>query len=121
MNINEMFPDKYLKAEDLQGRRVAVTISEVAAESIRNEDKPVLYLKGKSRGLVLNKTNAATIEEITGTPDTDLWGGKKIILYGTRVDFQGKRVPAIRIDPPDNGAPALAAKPDIDNEDEIPF
>ncbi len=121
MNINEMFPDKYLKAEDLQGRRVAVTISEVAVESIRNEDKPVLYLKGKSRGLVLNKTNTATIKEITGTYDTDLWCGKNIILYGTRVDFQGKRVPAIRIDRPDNGAPALAAKPDIDNEDDIPF
>ena len=121
MNINQKFSNKYLKAEDLQGRRVIVTIAEVVEKSIWNEDKVVVYFKGKSRPLVLNKTNAATIEEITGTPDTDLWGGKKIILYGTRVDFQGKRVPAIRIDPPDNGAPALAAKPDIDNKDEIPF
>ena len=121
MNINTMFPDKYLKAEDLQGRRMNVTISEVIVESIRNEDKAVLYLEGKNRGLVLNKTNTATIKEITGTADTDLWGGKKIVLFGTRVDFQGKRVPAVRIDRPGNGAPALVVKPDNDNEDDIPF
>lgn len=98
MDINEMFPSKYLKVVDLQNKRVAVTIDKVTVEDIANEKRAVVYFRGKLRGLVLNKTNAAMIAEIAGSSETSEWTGVKMSLYPTRVDFQGRRVDAIRID-----------------------
>ena len=97
MNINAAFPGSYLKAGDLQGRRVTVTMAHVAIEELGGEHKPVLYFEGKERGLVLNKTNANIIAELHG-PETDDWAGRKITIYPARVEFQGKIVDAIRVD-----------------------
>lgn len=97
MNINAAFPGTYLKAGDLQGRRVTVTMSHVNIEELGGEHKPVLYFEGKERGLVLNKTNANIIAELHG-PETDDWVGHKITIYPARVEFQGKIVDAIRVD-----------------------
>ena len=118
MNINSAFPSTFLKSADLGGRRVAVTIAKVSMEDIGDDHKPVVYFTGKDRGLVLNKTNAAMISEIAGTAETDDWGGVKILLYPAKVDFQGKRVDAIRVDYPTG---AEKPKPPVDDDDQIPF
>jgi hypothetical protein len=102
MKIGAAFPGQYLKAADLQGKRVAVIIDHVEMEDIGGETKPVLHFKGKSRGVVLNKTNANAIWAINGSDDTDDWGGTNIVLYPSKTDFQGKRVDCIRVDPPEN-------------------
>lgn len=96
MNINAAFPSTYLKAADLQGRRVNVGIDRVAIEEVGGEHKPVMYFIGKDRGLILNKTNGNIIAEMYG-PETDDWHGKVITLYPARVEFQGKIVDAIRV------------------------
>ena len=101
MKIGAAFPGQYLKAADLQGRRVRVTIDKVEMEDIGGETKPVLHFRGKNRGVVLNKTNAQSIWAINGSDDTDDWPGTEIVLYPSKTDFQGKRVDCIRIDPPD--------------------
>jgi hypothetical protein len=93
-------------------------------EDIGGETKPVLHFRGKSRGVVLNKTNANAIWGINGSDDTDDWAGTAITLFPTKVEFQGKRVDAIRIDPPDQPAPK--AKPqhvaeEFDTDDSVPF
>ena len=98
MNINGAFPSSYLKAADLAGRRALVTISHLKMEDVGDEHKPVLYFTGKEKGLVLNRTNANVIIDITGTDETDGWCGKAIVLYVAKVDFQGRRVDAIRVD-----------------------
>ena len=99
MDINSAFPSKYLKAADLKGRRVMVTISAVEMEDIGDDDsKPVVYFEGKSKGLVLNKTNSNMIIEITDSSETDSWAGQQIVLFSTKVDFQSRRVDAIRVD-----------------------
>jgi hypothetical protein len=72
-NINDAFPSKYLKANDLKGNRVTVTMSHVDYETIAEERKAVLFFRGKEKGLVLNKTNASMIVELTGTTETDDW------------------------------------------------
>lgn len=100
MNINDAFPSQYLKAADLQGRRVTATISEVLYETLNDEKKPIVYFVGKRAGLVLNKTNATAIIEITGSAETNDWVGQKITLYPTKVPFQGKSVDAIRVEAP---------------------
>ena len=108
MKIGAAFPGQYLKAADLQGKRVRVTIESVDMEDIGGETKPVVRFQGKSRGIVLNKTNANAIWGINGSDDTDDWPGTEIILFPSKTDFQGKRVDCIRIDPPDG---PVKAKP----------
>ena len=137
MNIGNAFPSKYLKASDLQGRHVPVTIDRVEMEEFDDGDKAIVYFQGKDKGLVLNKTNANMIVEITGSSETGEWKGVRVSLYSTKVDFQGKRVDAIRVDtaekadaaPAKRAAPA-AAKPaapaseppeNFDDDSGIPF
>jgi len=89
MNIQDMFSSNYLKTSDLKGRRIVLAIDKVSVEDIGGkEQKPVVYFVGKERGLILNKTNATTIEELVGSSETAQWHGKKIVLYPTRVDFR---------------------------------
>lgn len=102
MNINDAFPSKYLKASDLQGGQPTVTISHLTVEEVGDgEKKPVVHFVGKEKGIVLNKTNATNIGDAYG-PDTDEWTGKKVTLFATWVDFQGRSVEAIRIRPAAN-------------------
>lgn len=125
MNINGAFPSTYLKATDLQGHRALVTMSHVKFEDIGDDHKPVLYFQGKDKGLVLNKTNANAITDVVGSEETDHWHGKAVVLYVTKVDFQGRRVDAIRIDAPQAGVqPAAPPPPPATtplNADDIPF
>jgi hypothetical protein len=104
MNKSEAFPSKYLKAEDLRGRRILVEIAEVAGEEIKSKEgkssfKQVCYFKNGSKGLVLNMTNWDAIAEHTGETDSDNWPGHKLYLYPTKVKFGSKDVPAIRTAP----------------------
>lgn len=98
MKTSDAFPSNFLKASDLQGRAVRVVIEAVTMEKIGDDRKPVLHFVGKDKTLVLNKTNSNRIEEATGTDEMDDWQGWTITLYACKVDFQGKRVDAIRVD-----------------------
>ena len=67
----------------------------------RDKDtKPVLYFKGKEKGLVLNKTNSRTITKIIGTEETEDWTGREIVLYPTETEFAGEMVDCIRVRAP---------------------
>lgn len=102
MRVELMFPSKYLKEADLQGRKVKVTIAKVQIDELQmtgghKEKKPVVYLQGKEKMLVLNKTNALAIASLYGN-DTDAWVGKQIVLRPAKDRFQGNMVACIRID-----------------------
>ena len=99
MKLTEVFPSNFIKAEDLQGRDVTVIISNAQIEKLGNDNKLVMYFKGKDKGLVCNKTNAGRISYLYGD-DTDDWIGKPIVLTSEFVEFQGKSVKAIRVKPP---------------------
>ena len=111
MDINSCYPGTYLKAVDLQGKTVRCTVESVQIEDIGGEEKPVLYFIGKSKGLVLNRTNAGTIAAMLGG-ETDEWVGKEIKIFPTKVSFQGSMVDAIRV---------RAEAPEAGEQDEIPF
>lgn len=98
MKIGSAFPSSYLKAADLNGKAVKVTIESVSVEKIGDDQKPILHFVGKDKGLVLNKTNANRIIEAVGSDETDDWEGWSITLYPCKVDYQGKRVDGIRVD-----------------------
>ncbi len=112
MKSTDAFKGSYLKAEDIKGHRVAVTIETATMEEVGQGDekaeKPVLHFVGKDRGVVLNKTNWARIADLLGSDESDDWEGQRIVLGVERVDFQGKRVDAIRV----IGVPGAAPKPE---------
>lgn len=123
-NIDSVFPSQYLKASDLNGASPVVTIERLAIEPIGRdrEMKPVLYFAGKSKGLVLNKTNASKIAELTGSKDTDDWASCQIRLYVTEAEFGGDTFETIRV----KSAAAVAkpkpvAEPEFVPEGEVPF
>jgi hypothetical protein len=99
MKGTDIFPSKSLKAEDLGTAEPVVEIERVSTQSFDDGSrKPIIHFKGKEKTLVCNKTNWNAIVELTGESDSDNWTGHKIKLVVARVDFQGKRVPAIRVD-----------------------
>jgi hypothetical protein len=101
MNILNAFPSKSLSAPDLQGRPVVVTISHVEMEEVgrAREKKPVIYFRGKHKGLICNRTNARAIAAIAASSLTEDWEGVAITLYPTQTEFSGETVECIRIKP----------------------
>jgi len=131
-NINDAFPSNYLKAADLKGRSLIVTIDRVEFEAVgqKREMKPVLYFTGKEKGVVLNKTNANKIMQLTESPVTEEWKGHSIVIYPTETSFQGEMVDCIRVKavPPNAKRPAPTPPPPPEpepvvelNDDDIPF
>lgn len=128
MKVSEAFPSKYLSAADLNGGTARVVMQHVEIEKLGEDTKPVLYFKGKTKGLALNKTNSKTIADTYGD-EMDDWTGHELILFPIMTDFQGKSVEAIRVrapQPKDNKPVARPASADMqrpaaDMNDEIPF
>jgi len=108
------FPSKWLKADDLEGKTVRVTIRSCVMETIGDDNKPVMYFEGKDKGMVLNKTNWARMELGFRSIDSDDWTGKDILLYSEPVTFQGRTVNGlrVRIDQP---------APPVEDDETIPF
>lgn len=110
MKISDTFQSKYLKAADLNGRTVRVTIASVFSESMDDgKVKPIMFFQNAQKGLVLNRTNASTIAMAFGD-DTDNWIGATIELFPQAVAFQGQMQPAIRVKVPADNGPAFAAQ-----------
>ena len=125
---SEMRDSKFLKKEDV-GRGVLATISgcvkkNTAMEGADPEHKWCLTFHELDKPLVLNLTNATTLETILGSDDTDHWIGKRIVLYtDPNVMYAGKIVGGIRVRAPKPTAPPppppVHAVPLTD--DDIPF
>lgn len=119
----------FLKHEDLQGKAIKVTIEEIRQEEINGdhgkEKKLVARFVGKEKGLVLNRTNADSIAEITESEDTDDWSGATIVLYPDKTKFGGKTVDCVRVRAAKGAEPKPkpepVAVPDYDDAEEPPF
>lgn len=85
-SVSEMWPSKYLRADDMQGKTFELEISRVAFEHMRssftNQDelKCVIYFEGARKGLVLNKTQAMAVTEIAGSERFEDWKGVRVRL-----------------------------------------
>jgi hypothetical protein len=125
-NIYACFPSKFLKAHELQGKTPTVTIDHVAFEQLRTrtgsgtETKAVLYFRGKEKGLLLNKTNARTVQQLARSPLTEDWAGLAITLYATTATFGLETHDVIRIKAPViTAAPRPTVPPVVTDELEI--
>lgn len=97
MHIDDIYPSKWLRANDLRGQSHTVRIKDVEQGTVGEKDQLIVSFYDGWKPLGLNKTNASAIAAIYG-PDTDEWLEQDVVLFPTRVDFQGKMVDAIRVD-----------------------
>lgn len=110
-DATQAFPSAFLKADDFLSGPQTLTIKEVNLRHEFNDgsSKPVIEF-GDGKSLVCNKTNWNIVIEMYGR-DTDKWIGKPLSLMRTMVDFQGKRTPAIRINPTSAPTQATSGAP----------
>lgn len=122
-NWRDAIPSQWLKAADLGGRPMLVTVKRFSVEKIGDDERPVVWFKEESKGLGLNITNGNSIEAITGSPDPDDWTGAHLVLYPTETDFKGSRVECIRIRAPKKGAKLPQPEPEefTADDDSVPF
>jgi hypothetical protein len=101
-NIDDYYPSKFLRASDLKGKEITVTIDRVEAEEFEQDGvkrpKPVVHFRNNGlKALVLNKTNSTRIATALGDKDTDAWAGKQVRLYPDMEEFKGQVHEVVRV------------------------
>ena len=129
MDLDGMFKGNYMKADDVK-QPILVTINNVTVETLEGNPKAVIHFAESEQGLVMNKTNYATVKNITGTSESAEWNGTKIVVYADHnIQFGNKTVSGLRIRAPKNVQPAeaeveltpAAAQVETTIDDDIPF
>lgn len=130
MKISVIFPSKYVKAADLNGKPVTLTIKGVTLEEMVTHDnkkvsKPVVWFERATKGFVINLTNALIIAALHGD-ETDNWTGKRITIYPTQVKAFGKMEDCIRVrqevpaqPKPQAQAPQVEERAEIDDDEDV--
>ncbi len=103
MDFDQLFPGRFIKSGEFEGRDVTLTISHVELEELE-DDKGAKKMKGiisfretKKKG-VINKTNGLCLRAMWGR-ETDEWIGHRVTLFPEA--YQGET--AIRV----KGSPEL--------------
>jgi hypothetical protein len=114
MRSADVYPSKYLKAEEIDGD-LTVTIKSVALEQLENkegkkQDKPIVYFREVDKGMVVNKTNWTLIAEQHGD-ESDDWIGQQITLHAMDVEAFGEMVLSIRVKRPRKASTAKLTAP----------
>jgi len=100
--VHQMFPSKYVKGEELDGKTFTLTIKLIRQEKMRfNPQSPeaigwVIYVKETERGIVMGKPLATQLTQILGSDDTDDWIGKQVVFYSEPVMVGGQSRMGIR-------------------------
>jgi hypothetical protein len=122
MNIDQLYPSKFLRCSDLNGQPMRVTIAGLKREDVGGEAKVIVSFTNGVKALILNKTNAKAIAKVLGDETTG-WRGKAITLVPAQVDFRGDIVDAIRVRavPPQQSStePPSEVSPDLNDAVEL--
>jgi hypothetical protein len=101
-SYDDIYGSKFLAASDVKkpftARIETVDTVDFAREGERPKKKKVLTLKGISKPVVVNKTNADTLSEAFGK-DFDDWIDKRITGKAERTQFGGKPTMGLRLYP----------------------
>ena len=104
-NIDNLFDEPLMKAANLDGKDAIVTVAGFSTAEVGQdrEQVPTILFEEFEKAMVLNKTNANMIKAIfesePGKSDVDTEDiiGKRITLYPTNTDYEGRMVACIRI------------------------
>ena len=103
-----IYPTEYIKAPDLRGKDVTVTIARIRKEILvmeggRKDEKAVIHMTN-SRGValgkrwVVGKTVLSQIAASTGSNDVGQWIGKQVTMYPTTCKGKaGEMMECIRV------------------------
>lgn len=110
VDYDQLFPGRFMKAGEFQGRDVTLTIDGIEIEELPQDkggDKPrgILAFRETKKKLVLNRTNGECIKGMFGRNPQE-WIGKKVTFYPA--EWNGE--PAIRV----KGSPELADAMDVE-------
>lgn len=106
-NENTIAPDardflggNYLRKEDVSGPTTA-TIQDVRSVDVPNAErnKLVVWFHEIAKPLILNKTNTMKMVDIFQTTDTSKWRGQITLYVEAGVQYGGKLVGGIRLQP----------------------
>lgn len=99
---------------------MVLTIKSAGVEMVtgnngKKEEKLVIHFHENGvKPMICNRTNAKVITKLHKTPYIELWAGKKIQLYSSRITAFGEEVDALRIRDYVNAAPTLDVSAAID-------
>lgn len=81
---DEMYPGRFLKASDLKGKTVTLTIASVDLDELEGDKgkkiKGVVSFQKTEKQLALNKTNGVCLKAMFGRKVQD-WVGKRVALF----------------------------------------
>ena len=84
VDFDELYPGRFLKAGELQGKQVTLAISSVDLDELEGDAgkkiKGVISFEKTPKQLCLNKTNGICIRSMFGRKLAD-WVGKRITLF----------------------------------------
>lgn len=83
--FDQLYAGRFLKAGELLGKKVTLTISDVDLEELQGDDgakkaKAIISFKESEKKLVSCKTNGLCIKEMFGK-ELSAWLGKRITLF----------------------------------------
>ena len=108
--FEDLYPSRFLKASDLQGKKPTLTIRDVETEMIETETGPklkaILMFAETEKQEIAAKTNGLCLKAMFGSTLSN-WIGKRVTL------FEGEW----------NGEPAVRVwgSPDIENDFDVPI
>ena len=85
VDFDQLYPGRFIKAGELLGKKVTLTISEVDLEDLQSEDggtkvKAILSFRETEKKHVMCKTNGVCIKEMFGKEIAN-WIGKRIVIF----------------------------------------
>jgi len=102
-HVDLMFPSRYLRAADFEGKAVTLTISEVVRDKVQmatgqKAEKYIIRFRETDKELILNKTNAKAVAKVLEEPKAINWPGERITLKPTTCEAFGEIVACIRVE-----------------------
>lgn len=85
--------------KDLIYRIKQVRMEDIVGENGRKESGMIAYFHDAPKPMILNRTNAKTIQKLTGSPYIEDWADHYVQLYATTTRFGGDTVECLRIRP----------------------
>jgi hypothetical protein len=85
VDFDQLYPGRFIKAGELLGKRVTLTIADVELEDLMGEDgktkaKAIVAFKETEKKLVTCKTNGICLKEMFGKVLAD-WVGKRVTIF----------------------------------------
>lgn len=99
-DYDQLFPGRFLKSGEFDGKEVTLTIGNVELEEMEDRKgmrvKPIVTFRETKRQMVLNRTNAECLKGLFGRKVAD-WVGKRVTFYPITVEAFGAPTLAIRV------------------------